>query len=501
MLAIDRFSIGVLELGRYEGNNAVTSDLLVKEDALEFTSYVTEFSWSHSVNSPYSQATVSILIPLRELITLGFGSYDEERKSVDLHASGQLVITETAYNDSGARTGFRRRFYGPITALNMGFKVDKAQGLRQTVPITFTASTWLMPLMRGFIVSGKDDLDIGTAVIPYKKWQKIAEGVFSSAGEQGLTSALNTAWGTLCEDVVNVFVSVVSGNEYYTFRKRQGENNQQDSADVYGRNLSQLQPPPIAGTLWGVLQNTFQASPLIELFPSIAHWASDDDDDLSTFALVYRLRPLSPRIAKHHVKHLKGSGLEGQKMDAEIPFVPTSDVPPPLEAHHVISYDLSYGDARNNYIEVTSPYTGSTLLAGISCDPLYHKGDIEAYGLFRVSVPYPYIRSSNDSDAKIRDEMNDLTKYASLLYSFDHKYASGRVVTKYMEDSTLSHGDWVRWRSRGPERDFYVGYITKMAHSFKVDERGVLEGVSTYNVERTQAEFIPRGGVQMSDPE
>lgn len=486
----------------------VTPDLLSDEDyIIEIGRYITDISWSHSTTSPYSEAKVSVLVPVDSLSKLGFGYWDTKRDEINLHASGILSIDEFFYDKKAKYDKISNRFRGPITSLTMGAKVDKKLGALQSVPITFTASTWLMPLMRGFIVSGKKDLDIGTAVIPYKKWQKIADAVFKTASQDGLTKALESAWEELCADAleaIRVSPHVTGGQEYYTSLRDRSTflSAPQPSADVYGRNLSQLQPPPVAGTLWGVIQSTFQASPLIELFPAhqqITEKVEGKTNGITEYLLVYRMRPLHPHIAKNHVEYLKQSGLEGQDMESPISFVPQTEVPLPLEAKYVLSYDLSYSDARNNYIEVTSPYTGSTQLAGISCDPLYHEGDIKVYGLFIVSVPYPYIRSTDDSETKIRGEMNELTKYASLLYSFDHKYASGTLTTKYMWESSLSHGDWVRWRQTGKDRSFYTGYITKVTHSFRVNERGVLEGTSTYNVERTDLAHIPRGDAIITD--
>lgn len=470
---MSRWQIEIVE-GR-EG--AVTLDTLF--DGTEIQKYVTSFSWSHSVANPYSQATVSALVPLRDIVELEFGYYDDTRSVLVLHASGYLRISELTGN------GAIERFYGPITALSAGFKVDKARGTRQTVPLTFTASTWLMPLMRGFVVSAKDDIDIGTSVIPYSKWQKIAEAVFASADAGGLTASLNTAWVGLGSPLVG---GTVLGGADYTKARNSAGHTIRRSVDVYGRNLSQLQPPPATGTLWGVLQNTYQSSPLVELFPVHLYDAFKGE---TTRHLVYRLRPFTPRIDDNHTQYLEGLGVEGQRLSA-ITFLQEQQISNkgPYETPYVVSYDLSYDDARNNYTEVTSPYTGATQLAGLSCDPLYHKGDIEAYGLFKVSIPYPYIRS--DEDSKIRAEMNELTKYAALVYSFNHKYASGRLTTKYVDGITLSHGDWVQWRSYGAEAHFYVGYISKMTHSFTVDGRGVLEGSSVYTLERTEA--IVTGG-------
>ena len=466
-----------IEIEGKEG--AVQKDLFDGESEV-ITNIVTSFTWSHSISDPYSQSSVSVLVPLRDLKSLGFGYVTQGR--LVLHASGYLRITEL----TGA--GQIERFYGPITAVTAGFKVDKELGTRQTVPLKISASTWLTPLMRGFIVSANEDLNIGSSLISTSEWGKITERVLDSAGTQGVTESLRAAWGELGEPLVGG--TVLGGVEYTLAREEVGDKANR-SVEVYGRNLSQLQAPSMQTTLWQVLRNTYQASTLIELYPAYCYdWRTNE----TTRHLIYRLRPPAPKL-NETVKARRSflAQFAGQPGRDNVRFIYASVSPTknngPDELPYVISYDLAYSDNRNNYFEVTSPYTGAGQLAGLSCDPLYHEGDIETYGLFRYAESYPYIRSkTDDDDGSIREELNDLTRYAALVYGFAHQYAKGKVTAKYDYDSTLSHGDWVRWRSYGPEKHYYVGYITKATHTFTVNKMGVLEGASSYDVERTEAE-------------
>lgn len=471
-----------IEIEGKEG--AVQRDLYRGTETEQITHFVTSFTWSHSISDPYSQSSVSVLVPLRNLKSLGLGYVTQGR--LVLHASGYLRITElTGAEPTGSAQ--IERFYGPITAVTAGFKVDKELGTRQTVPLKISASTWLTPLMRGFIVSAKEDLNIGSSLISTSEWGKITQKVLDSAGTQGVTESLRAAWDELGKPLVGG--TVLGGVEY--MEKRQNYHDKVNrSIDVYGRNLSQLQAPSMQTTLWQVLRNTYQASTLIELYPAYCYGARF----VATRHLVYRLRPSAPRLDRTFEFFDFIKQFEGQEMRTNIQLRDSARVPRienegPAELPHIISYDLAYSDNRNNYLEVTSPYTGADQLAGLSCDPLYHKGDIEAYGLFRYAESYPYIRSKTaDGDGSIREQLNDLTKYAALVYGFAHQYAKGKVTAKYKDGSTLSHGDWVRWRSYGPEKHYYVGYVTKATHTFTVNKMGVLEGASSYDVERTEAE-------------
>ena len=442
----------------------------INDDALYsvLTPYVTSLSWSHSIEDPYSDASISLLIPLRDLALLDLGHNVDG--VIKLHASAFLSISEVTYK------GNIQRFYGPITSVTSGIKVDSKLGTRQTAPITITASTWLTPLMRGFLVSSQEGLEVGTSIIPYKKWKSIANAVLESADKRGLTDSLKAAWDRLGSPTVGG--TTLSGAEYSEARRKALDNYPQSSIDVQGRNLSQLQPPAAEGTIWGVIKSTFQASPLVELFPAYIH---DPISGETTWHVIYRLRSPAPRYFED-----AGRGLlsEYENQSRSTPSFYSSKTSAVYEAPDVTTYSLRYPDTRNNYIELTSPYTGTGQLAGLSSDPLYHKGDIGAYGLFKYSVSYPYIRAEGQS---IREELNELNRHAAITFGMANRYASGTLITKYVDGTYLSHGDYVRWRSYGPEKHFYEGYITKVSHTLTVNEMGTLEGKSEYTLERVEA--------------
>lgn len=443
------------------------------------TPYVTSLSWSHSIEDPYSDASISALIPLRDLALLELGHVVDG--VIKLHASAFLRISEATGN------GNIERFYGPVTSVTSGIKVDSKLGTRQTAPITITASTWLTPLMQGFLVSSQEGLEVGTSIIPYKTWQSIANAVLESASQRGLTDSLEAAWDRLGIPVVGG--TTLSGSEYSKARHEALDNYPQSSIDVQGRNLSQLQPPATEGTIWGVIKSTFQASPLVELFPAYIH---DPITRETTRHIVYRLRSPAPRYFEGTGNELL-SEYEGTHAPTPSFYASAYNTNAVYEAPDVMTYSLRYPDTRNNYIELTSPYTGTGQLAGLSSDPLYHKGDIEAYGLFKYSVSYPYIRAEGKS---IRGELNELNRHAAITFGMANRYASGTLVTKYVDGTYLSHGDYVRWRSYGPEKHFYEGYITKVSHTLTVNDRGTLEGKSEYTLERVEA--IVTGGKRPS---
>lgn len=439
--------------------------------SVNITSYITGMTWGHSVDAPYGQATVSARIPLRDLHLLALGYFTEDNV-FRTHASSFLRITEKTL------AGSIERFYGPVESVTNGIKVDGKSGARETAPITVKASTWITPLMRGFVVSNSKDLNVGKSIISIGDWSKIAEQVFSSAESGGLASSLADAWETLCSDLVGG--EVLGATDY-------GESRQVSlgipppSLPVQGRNLSQLKVPVGRATLWGVLKSTFQASPLVEMFPTYVYYPLLDE---TKRFIVYRLRTPSPRYFKEQTTRAFLSEF-GDKQTPTF-YDTVSIYSEPKEQVDVLSYSLRYLDGRNNFIEVTSPYTGAGQLAGLSCDPALNKEDIEAYGLFSYSVPYPYIRADRDDGKSIREEVNEMVVHTALVHGMAHRYASGTLITKYVDAWDVSHGDWVRWRSYGSEDHLYEGYVTQIEHSITVNEKGVAEGRTEYTLERVE---------------
>ena len=61
------------------------------------------------------------------------------------------------------------------------------------------------------------------------------------------------------------------------------------------------------------------------------------------------------------------------------------------------------------------------------------------------------------------------------------------MEAKYTDGQSIPHGDWVRWLSYGEGSSTFEGYCVSVSHSFKVNREGVLEGRSTYSVERVEA--------------
>lgn len=434
----------------------------------ELTRYVTRIAWSHSINAPYSSADISVLIPARDTSVLFRLGYNNTQGVFIQHASAFIAV----YEDS------MLRFYGAIQSVGNEVKADGKTGARVTVPIKIKASTWITPLMRGFRVSAAAGLEVAGFLVSTENWGKVTSQVLDSASSDGITASLARMWSYYPQSLVGG--SVLSGPDYGSLRLSNGDPSLVQ-IPVQGRNLSQLQPPAMKTTLWGIITATCQASPLVELFPVFVY---DIRKRVSGFYIVHRLRPPAPSMMGDEGVRFLGEFLGDFSLYFNHPsFYPSKDsVGTPSTVSPVISYSLTYSDDRRNYIEVNSPYTGTGQLAGVSCDPLYSEEDIKAYGLMEFSPDYPYIRAAGEES--IREEMNELVRHTALVYGFSHRYGNGQVTTKFVAGSTIAHGDWIRWRAHGSETLYYEAYVTQISHTLTVNKEGVLEGTSVYTVER-----------------
>lgn len=458
-------------------------DQVFDEDSVDIGEYITQMSWSHSVSAPYSSANVLVRMSV-ERLKLGYDLFFRQ-----VHASGYLSIQEYIASTNTYVT----RFYGLITDVTYNQAIDTKTGTEYAPPIAIKATTWLAPLMRGFRVSAKDNIVAGNYLVPLKEWSKITKKVLATANNGGMTLALKDFWDSVVATRLHIESKVLTTTEHIAYVKKQTLGLRGAfSIEVQGRNLSQLQAPSMRGSLWGVLMATFQATPLIELFP-----IHTIENNQTVFSIVYRLRAPHPMILKDSTDpypRMFSSAFTGFNMKTGA-SVPSFYAPIPKEVTatdgdslalmgrggNVLSYSLSATQDRTNYIEITSPYTGANVLAGVSSDPVYAKDDIELYGLMELSMQYPYIRAK-DKGQSIRSELNELVAHTAFTYGLAHKHVQGTISSKYAYDQhniENIHGTWIEFYEVG-----VAAYVTQVEHSFKVNGMGTLEGGTTYTVER-----------------
>ena len=447
-------------------------DLTSADKERDVSAYITSFGWTHSIRDPYMSASASLLVPLRDLGELvGLGRVDD-RGVFHPHASAWLVIYERH------KSQVYTRHYGPISSVTYGVETNSATGARETARFTLQSSSWLTPLQRGFRVSANSRLNVAGSVITLDEWAKIAEAVFASASTS-ISDAFKTAFESFATPLqVSPFADALDATEHTRTREINGEPTATPAIRVQGRNLSQLQPPPFRATQWDILRQTFSPTDLIELYPT---WLQDVRAGRSRAAVVYRLAPIRPSlVADKGESYIKSLSLSLP----DAPFLDDAQGGEPPSIPSVTRYSLTHSQQRNNYIEVTSPYTGTSDFAGLTSDPAILQDDVGVYGLYEYSTEYPFFR---DTEASVRVSINQMTTYATLLKAAAHRYAQGTVEAKYTDGQSIAHGDWVRWLSYGEGSSTFEAYCVSVSHSFKVNREGVLEGRSTYSVERVEA--------------
>lgn len=441
---------------RYDATTRTESGGINEVDVTEFT---TDLKWSNALTSPYEQGAVSLVVPFAEARQLvGLGSV--EGGVFRPHASGWLTILEDV---SGT---LRTRFYGPVTRVSSGVQVDAKTGARNTIKLKVDASSWLSVMSRGFKVAAQDSLSVAGPLISLSRWGEITGAIFNVAS-QGLPTSFEEAWNRLASlhktpqgSSLNVFAFPIA-------------RSPDVSVEVQGRNVSQIQTPSFATSLWGILTSTFQASEFIELFP---RW--DYSKGASDAQIVYRMRPPSARVgALAGIDALEAMGFSNPLLPS---FFPDS-FPAPVDLGDVERFSVEYNSSnRTNYIEVTSPYAGASSLAGLSSDPLVLREDVRRYGLHEYSAEYPYIR---DTEGAVRDQLNELNSYAALLFAEAYRYGAGSVDTTY-ESDRAQVGEWVRWASYGAESVQLEGYCTAVTHRVQVNKEGAVTASSSWTVER-----------------
>lgn len=426
-----------------------------KEQRIEITQFLTSVFWSQRLVSPYETASVTAKIPLEILgRVLKLGS-PLKAGGFNLHCSGWLELIEEDLNE--------RVFFGVISRIQTGVQVDHS-GTVKSDTVSIEALSWLTLLDKGFKLSSKESLSALGSLWSLQGYSDIFDAVVQTAGGKGLGKALAEMWETL---VLHAFPDKGGFYDaidvYYDAESIKGKEDTVSMLEVEGRNLSQIQVP-LRGSLLGLIRSTWQPIPqLIELFPRYVNGKE---------SLIYRFKPLHPSANKTTAKNyfLENSYLEDHPAP-KIASKGSYSTPQNLENITRFTFTLS-SENRGNYIEVTTPYTGADVLAGISTDPIARRSDIELYGLHSLEFSYPFFR---DTEGSMRDALADLTEYMGALYAEGNAYGVLNVEMQY--NPRLVVGEWGHLISYLNKVEFessilpLVGYIDRVQHSMQIDPR------------------------------
>jgi hypothetical protein len=423
---------------------------------VELTDRLTSAQWMTSTSAPYERALISLEIRINELDVLGLGA-PRAGYLPALHCSGWLELREDE----------EVLFFGPVTRLSTGLTVAENGG-RKSQAITLEASSWVSIVSRPFRLTSNDAISNRAGLYDYDTWSRLFDAVFASGAVVDVAEGLKNAWESLVTFTTPTGTPL---NEYTVLVDRADVVSRalpRALERVKGVNLTQV-PTQSGGSLWSTFTQTFAPTPeLIELYPIRENGVP---------FLLYRLKPLPPQVVSGYF------GADDRREDGE--DLPTAHRAGTYqEIKRVINYSLTYRDLRNNYIEVTSPYLGISQLAGQNSAPYSAGDDQERYGLHALEISYPLI---NGSAGTIREQLEELTTYATALYSEGNAYATAQVDATYQEG--LRVGEWARWFDYlEGEGSILVGYVTQVSHKLNIDHQGravrrssvLLERVSQY---------------------
>ena len=423
---------------------------------VELTDRLTSAQWMTSTSAPYERALISLEIRINELDVLGLGA-PRAGSLPALHCSGWLELREDE----------EVVFFGPVTRLSTGLTVAENGG-RKSQGITLEASSWVSIVSRPFRLTSNDAISNRAGLYDYNQWSRLFDAVFASGAVVDVAEGLKSAWESLVTFTsptgtpLNEYTVLIDQKDVITRGLPRALER------VRGINLTQV-PTQNAGSLWSLFTQTFAPTPeLIELYPIRENGVP---------FLMYRLKPLPPHVVSGYF----GAG-DKRSDESDLPTAHRAGTY--QEIRNVVNYSLTYRDQRNNYIEVTSPYLGISQLAGQNSAPYSASDDQKRYGLHLLDISYPLL---DGSAGTIREQLEELTTYATALYSEGNAYATAQVDTTYQEG--LRVGEWARWFDYiEGEGSILVGYVTQVTHKLSIDHQGravrrssvLLERVSQY---------------------
>lgn len=457
---------------------------------VDVSDFIARADWSYAVQAPYESAHLELVIPYRKLQDLLRLGAQIEGGGLALHASGWLEIVELGppeWTQSAVALGdeedtlvvtarkspstLLRRFLGPVQAITLGTSAAH-NGAVVSAHVQVQATSWLSVASRTLRLSALPELTRGS-LIGQDTWASIVEEIVGSAtGDLG--TSLTLAWYRLAALYqVPVEAATLAGvGEPVTSPLDRPVGMERTLTPVQGFNLTQVQVPGLRVSVWGVVQATWQAAPeLVELFPT---WHHDKA------YLIYRLKPLQPSLFVDGARYFARLRSKPTPLPA---FVNVSQRAPLHSLKDPMSVSLRYTSDRGNFIEVTSPFSGVTQAAGVSCDPVALLDDIERHGLHEVTLQYPYFRATEGAEAPVRAALDEMVLYSAALYAEAHAYATGEVTTAY--SPTTLHGEWAEFRAhvRGDMR-VLTGYVTQVRHSVQVLPSGAVQARTIASLER-----------------
>jgi hypothetical protein len=180
-----------------------------------------------------------------------------------------------------------------------------------------------------------------------------------------------------------------------------------------------------------------------------------------------------------------------------------------LNEGQVTSMDLTWSDVdRFNAVNMSLPHaegqTGSNLLFGVECVPVFNQEDINRHGLRMKNLHTPFASSATSEHIKAfnRDASSGMAERLYYLIGEGHAYGRGQINLVYTPNPSLTAGVWCQthFMATQPGGDARITgsgnpnslrskpltyYVTAVRHTVSVDPTtGMPSGYTSLTVER-----------------
>ena len=508
------------------------------EEYNEISGYITDITYSYSINAPYETASIKAKIPIAEVQPLFFGA--------DHWVTIHELIEDTDIK-GGMYSGKPRKvlkFLGLINSLNTGAQLTQ-DGAFTSVETTISCQSWVSILMKApFKVVDDAKLNainqqnasvyppIETGLRPLTDFFETLVPIFQDFLDP--KEAFKTAYrlfssfeippsiikdGTLAQMPL-----ITTKNDF------DKANIKRAFAEIIGTNFNVIQPS-INGSLWSLLTKSFVAGldGLIELFPSYETLAKTRDqspfvieslfeasnvsNEQVSPCLIYRYRPIDNRkrsikgtlvgsdkspvekqkfkVTSNEATSLENgletnakSNIEYTSVEIDTNFnVIKAITIAAIEVTTVTSFSLAFSaDKRLNLVDITTKATGVMQILGVLTDFVYDARALDRFGAIGYEATYPFFGSDNDGTMK--EYAFELSKYYSALYKDGQKFANASVNCYFTP--TVRHGEYVNcaiYNYNGTQ--WYLrGYCVAVAHTHRALTNGQIQRMTQITLER-----------------
>ena len=458
------------------------------DDPLNLTQFVGAVTWSLDVRGG-GGAAVTLRLPIRAWARVGL-------------KTGHLIVIRHTTTQEGV-------WWGYIDEIRSGRSVGVSGPPHEsaTLPVELSCSqfTGLLSAARVLLAPGMQ-VDIPGAIYKFKSWGPAFKAWSAALSTRNPGELMAKAFAALAKQRLPDSMGGEALGDAIPVAWAEADVPPELAGrhiEVPGFALNSFANIFPNGTIWGMIQNTFRAEPLlVEMFHMTCPIsARSQQTALETFLdrssrIVYRMAPLHPSLP------VTGPGAVASNLFQESPAVsslrPSKEVPDDtitvtgrrartewtFGITDVMNWSISWSDDdRRNGFHTTTPIQPESQMGtyGVIGTPIVDAGDAVTHGLRFFEASWPFFPTTDD-DERSREEGNmvraidALSEYSAHCLQDGHLRARGTVSLR--PNINLRPGVWATIR-------VYPGlsltcYIQEVSQSIQV---GAEQGRITHHTQ------------------